>query len=258
MDAIVTAGGIPEPDDLLYPYTQGESKALVDVAGKPMIQWVLDALSQSKVIEQVVIVGLEPNSSVTCTKPTDYIPNQGSMLDNIRSGIKKGHELNPLAEFALMVSSDIPAITSEMVDWSVNAALETDDDIYYNVITQDVMEKRFPGANRSFIRFKDAVVCGADMNMVRTSLATGRDDLWNSLVAARKNALKQAALLGYDTLFLLLLRRLSIDGLIKKAGSRLRIKGRAIISPYAEMAMDVDKPYQLEILRKDLAQNKSE
>jgi hypothetical protein len=115
------------------------------------------------------------------------------------------------------------------------------------------MEKRFPGANRSYIRFKDAEVCGGDMNIVRTSVATGRDDLWNKLVAARKNAFKQAALLGFDTLLLLLLRRLSIDGLIKRAGSRLGIKGRAVFSPYAEIAMDVDKPYQLEILRKDLA-----
>jgi nitrite reductase/ring-hydroxylating ferredoxin subunit len=37
MDAIVLAGGIPLPEDPLYPYTQGHSKALVDIAGKPMV-----------------------------------------------------------------------------------------------------------------------------------------------------------------------------------------------------------------------------
>ena len=33
MDAIVTAGGIPHPDEPLYPYTQGGSKATLDIAG---------------------------------------------------------------------------------------------------------------------------------------------------------------------------------------------------------------------------------
>jgi GTP:adenosylcobinamide-phosphate guanylyltransferase len=254
MDAIVTAGGIPEPDDLLYEYTQGGSKAMLDIAGKPMIQWVLDALCEAQTIEQIVLVGLEPGSKVACTKSLAFIPNQGSMVNNIRAGVSKVLGFNPDAEFSLMVSSDIPAITAEMVDWSVKTALETEDDAYYSVVTRELMESRFPGSKRSYIRFKDVEVCGADMNMIRNSVATGRDEFWNKLVAARKNAFKQAALIGYDTLFLLLLRQLTINGVVKKASARLGLKGRAIISPYAEIAMDVDKPYQLELLRKDLAQ----
>ncbi len=33
---------------------------------------------------------------------------------------------------------------------------------------------------------------------------------------------------------------------------RLNITGRAIVCPYAEVGMDVDKPHQLEIMRADL------
>ncbi len=51
MDAIVTAGGIPLPEEPLYDATQGHPKALVDVAGKPMVQWVLDALTEARSIE---------------------------------------------------------------------------------------------------------------------------------------------------------------------------------------------------------------
>jgi GTP:adenosylcobinamide-phosphate guanylyltransferase len=223
------------------------------MAGKPMAQWVLDALSGSEKIEHVVIVGLEENCGLTCTKPMAYIPNQGGMLDNIRAGIDKATEINPATEYALIVSSDIPAITPEMVNWSINQAMETDDDIYYSAITREVMDARFPGANRTFLRFKDVAVCGGDMNVVRTSAAYGRDEFWNKTIEARKNVFKQAALLGYDTLFLLLFRRLTINGLIKKVASKLGLKDRALICPYAEVAMDVDKPYQLEMLRADLA-----
>ncbi len=57
MDAIVTAGGIPLPEDPLYPYTEGHSKAMLEIAGKPMIQWVLDALSASSKVENVILIG---------------------------------------------------------------------------------------------------------------------------------------------------------------------------------------------------------
>ncbi len=165
MDAIVTAGGIPKPEDPLYEYTQGKSKALLEIAGKPMVQWVLDAVGASEKIEHVVIVGLGLESGVSCQKPLTYIPNQGSMLDNVRSSIAKVVELKPDAGLILMASSDIPALTTEMVDWSIEAAQETDDDLYYNLITKEVMEARYPGSNRSYIKFSDAEICGGDMNL---------------------------------------------------------------------------------------------
>jgi len=251
MDAIVTTGEIPEPEDPLYEYTQGQSKALLEIAGKPMVQWVLDALSASEKIERVVIVGLEPDS-VSCTKPLTFIPNQGGMLTNVRTAIDKVVEINPQADLILMVSSDIPAITTEMVDWVIEAALETEDDLYYNLISKEVMETRFPDSNRSFVKLKGAEVCGGDMNVVRASAATGNDELWDRLISARKNAFKQAALFGFGTLILLLTRRLSLDEAAPRASKQLGIRGRAILCPYAEVAMDVDKPHQFEILREDM------
>lgn len=254
MDAIVTAGGVPQPGEPLYEYTQGISKAMLDVAGKPMIQWVLDALTDARTVERVVVMGLSVEDKVSCPKIVSHIPSQGDMVDNIRAGVLEVLRVNPQARHTLIVSSDIPAITPEMVDWVVETTMQTDEDVYYNVITRQVMEKRFPTSNRSYVRLKDVEVCGADMNVVATRLVTTHDEIWVKLVAARKNALKQAALLGYDTLFLLLFRAITLDKAVKKATQRLHVSGRAIISPYAEIGMDVDKPHQLEILRAELAQ----
>lgn len=252
MDAIVTAGGIPGPEEPLYEYTQGKSKALLEIAGKPMIQWVLDAVGASELVGQIVLVGLGPESGLNCQKPITYIPNQGGMLDNVRTAVDKVVELNPEAELILMVSSDIPALTTEMVDWAIKTALETEDDIYYNLITKEVMEARFPGSKRSYIKFKDAEICGGDMNLVRASAASGNDELWERLIAARKNAFKQAALFGFSTLFLMLTRRLSIHDAAPRVSKQIGVRGRAVFCPYAELAMDVDKPHQFEILRADL------
>jgi GTP:adenosylcobinamide-phosphate guanylyltransferase len=254
MDALITAGGIPKPEDPLYEYANGKTKALMDVAGKPMIQWVLDALSGAGTIDQVVVIGLTQDSGVSCEKKLFCVPDQGGMLDNIRTGVGKVIEVNPGAEFTLIVSSDVPTITSEMVDWSVNTALETEHDLYYNIILREVMERRFPGSNRSYVRLKNGDVCGGDMNVVRSSVVVAKDAIWSRLISARKNALRQAAMIGFDTLFLLLLRRLTLESAVPRVCKRLDLRGRAIRCPYAEIGMDVDKPYQLEIVRAALAQ----
>ncbi|MEW6718410.1 MAG: nucleotidyltransferase family protein [Chloroflexota bacterium] len=256
MDAMVAAGGVPEPGDPLYEYTQGQSKAMVDVAGKPMVQWVLDALSASKGVDRVVLVGLDAACGVACSKFLAFVPDQGGLLDNVLSGMKKVVELNPQAKYVLTVSSDVPAVTAEMIDWVINIALESDVDVVYNVIEQRVMEERFPGSRRSYTKLKDAVVCGGDVNVVSTRMITAELGIWEAITAARKNVFKQAALIGYDTLLLLLMRQVTLEGALKTVSKRLGIRGRAVICPYAEIGMDMDKPFQLEILRQDLSRQK--
>ena len=253
MDAIVSAGGVPVPEEPLYPYTLGRPKAMVDVAGRPMIQWVLDALSDSKTVENVVVVGLTEKSGLKCRKKLYYVSNQGKMLENLRAGARKALEINRKAEHALLVSSDIPTISAEMVDWVVNTASRTNEDIYYNVIQREVMEKRFPGSKRTWTRLKDMEVCGGDMNVGRLSLIVGDDnDTWEKITDARKSPFKQASLIGFNTIVPLFFRQLTLEKAVQNIMARFEITGRALICPYAEVGMDVDKPHQLEMLRADL------
>lgn len=253
MDAIITAGGIPLPEDPLYTYTNGDSKALVDIAGKPMIQWVLDALGNARRVDNVIIVGLSPKCGVTCKKPVYYVSNQGRMLANVVVGVEKALSLDPKTEYVLVVSSDIPGIKPEMVDWLVDTCMETKDDIYYGVIPREVMETRYPASNRTYTKLKDIQLCGADIHIAHVSMATEHLDMWEELIGNRKSPLKQAATIGLGTLIRVITRSITLDDLVVNITDRLGIAGRPIIWEYAEPGMDVDKPHQLEILREDLA-----
>ncbi len=253
MDAVLTAGGVPQPDEPLYAYSNGEAKALIDVAGKPMIQWVLDALSDAKTIDRVVLIGLSDKSNLRCKKPLAYLSNQGKLLENLKAGTAKVLELNPKAKYVLFVSSDIPGITGEMVDWLVNTCKETQDDLYYNVIRREDMERRFPASKRTYTPLKDMEVCGGDMNMARAAIVNQNSEFWGKLIEARKSPPAQAAMIGTDIIFKFLFRQLTIDDVINRVAQKLGLKGRAIICPYPEIGMDVDKPHQLEIMRADLA-----
>lgn len=252
MDAIVTAGGIPLPEDPLYPYTQGHSKAMLEIAQKPMVQWVLDALCASSSVTNIILIGLTEKSGLKTSRPTYYLPNEGRMLANIVAGIQKSVELDSKTEYVLIVSSDIPAISAEMVDWLVGEMDKTPADVYYGVIPREAMEKRFPDSRRTWTHLKDMDVCGADINAVHVSMASEHLDTWEELIGRRKSPLKQAATIGLDTLLLMLLRQLTLNDLVSRVASRIGIRGKAIVWPWAEAGMDVDKPHQLEIMRADL------
>lgn len=252
MNAIVTAGGIPQPGDKLYKYSQGKSKALIDVAGKPMIQWVLDALGDANEVDQVIVIGLEAKDNLQCKKPVHYIPNQGRMLANIVAGVNKSMEINKDVEYVMIVSSDIPTVKSHMIDWLVQTSMQTKDDLYYGVCPREVMEARFPNSNRTYTKLKDMQICGADVNIIHVSMATDHLDTWEQLIGNRKSPLKQASVIGLDTFFQLFTRQFTLQGLVERASERIGIQGRAIIWSHAEPCMDVDKPHQLELMRAEL------
>lgn len=255
MDAIVIAGGIPRPEDPLYSYVKGDAKALVDIAGKPMVQWVLDALSDSQRVDNVIVVGLSAKNQLSCKKPLHFLPNQGRMLSNIVAGINKSLQLDKKSKYALIVSSDIPAIKPHMVDWLVDTSMQTKDDLYYGVCPRDVMEARYPGSNRTYTRLKDMELCGSDINLCHVRMATEHLELWESLLGARKSPLAQASKLGLGLLFALATRQLTLEAAVTRISERIGIKGRAIVWSYAEPCMDVDKPHQLELMRADLSKS---
>ena len=253
IDVLMTAGGVPHSDDPLYKYTQGKPKALLDIGGKYMIQWVLDAVSAAKSVENIVIIGLEGKQNLKSNKPLHYFPSQGGIFENIKFGTEQIVELNPQTGRLLMCTSDIPSITSEMVEWAISSSMKTEHDLYFNVTERDSMEKRFPGANRTFAKLKDVAVCGCDINVLTAQMIMHNVELWEQLAGSRKSVLRQASLIGFDTLLYILFRLKDLDGITRQASKRLGIKVTTTLSPYAEMAMDVDKPNQYEILIKDLA-----
>ena len=258
--AVVTAGGIPRPQDPLYPLTQGRNKALLEIAGRPMLQWVLDALSGAAGIGRVVVVGLPDATraqAFTCAKPLSYLPTTGSLLGNVEAGVKAVLAAEPGCAHALLVSSDIPTVTPAIVDWTLTTALATDHEAYYSLISEADMERRFPGAHRSYFKLKEGRFCGGDMTLIQTALVSHYSPAWNEMIAARKNILRQAAIIGFGTLLRMALGQMSIAAAEHAALSRLQIRGRALRCPHAEAGMDVDKPHQFELVQRDLAQHRA-
>jgi len=252
MDVVMTAGGKPRPGESLYALTQGRYKALLDLNGKPMIQWVLDALNGSAKIGSIVIVGIPPNSTLESAKPLTFLEDQGELLSNIQAGGLELLRQDPSTRQFLVVASDVPGATPAMVDWLVDKVQETDHDMYYFVVERSVMEKRYPASKRTYLRMKDMEVCGGDIHAGRAAILKNTNPIWRRLIEARKNPLKQAWLLGLDTLFMILFHQLTIAVAERLVSRRVGLNGHVIVCPYAELGMDIDKPFQYEIVKADL------
>lgn len=250
--SVVMAGWNPGEEDPLAAYSGGGPKALIPIAGKPMVAYVVDAIAGSRYVNRVVIVGLDPEDGVAFATPVEYVPARGGMLDNAEAGIERVLALDPGVPAVLFSSSDIPTLTPAIVDAFIETCFETDHDLYYSIVEQSVMERRFPESRRSYVRLREGRFAGGDLILVRAGMALTNQELWQRLSAARKNAWRQASLFGLWPLLKLVLRRLSLPEAEARAGKALGCCGRAVVFPYAEVGMDVDKPFQLEIARAEL------
>jgi GTP:adenosylcobinamide-phosphate guanylyltransferase len=252
MNAIIMAGGKPQANEALYALTHGGYKSMLPVAGKPMVQWVVDALNESQAVHRILVIGLPPSNPLESAKPLMILEDQGDMVANIQEGARQVHLLEPEEVCALTVSADIPLISGEMADWMAAKVAGEPADLYYNVIERKTMEARFPNSRRTYVKLKGQELCGGDFNALRIGLALEDNPFWQRLVDARKSPLRQAALVGYDTLFMLLLRQLSLQEAEHSINRKLGITARALMCPYAEIGMDVDKPFQFDIAQEAL------
>jgi molybdopterin-guanine dinucleotide biosynthesis protein A len=250
MDVIITAGGTPVRGEPLYEYTQGKRKALLEIQGRPLIQWVLDAISVCSSIHEIVIIGMPEGANLSCSRAVTYIPDRGNLLDNLLAGLAEVERLNPASQYTLMATSDVPAVTPSMIAWLVDVVERGGNDVYYNLVTRQVMEAAFPASQRTYLRLKDIEACGGDINAIRTSLYRNSNPLWRKLIDCRKNPIYQAFLIDYTILLKILIGTLTLQEAVSRVSKKFGLCGQAVICPYAELAMDVDKVYQLELLRK--------
>jgi molybdopterin-guanine dinucleotide biosynthesis protein A len=252
MDAIITAGGIPSPDEHLYPYTKGLHKVLLEIEGKPIIQWVVDALNGSKSVNSIFIVGLPAGTGLSSRQPVHLLENQNDLMANIQFASEQVLKHDPSCTDALLVSGDVPGITPEMVKWLVAEVEKKSLDIHYSAVEKSVMEKVFPTSKRTYTNFKDASVSGGDMSAFNPRMALDPNARWRKLIDYRKDPLKQASVIGFDTLFLLFTRQLKIKDAERRVCNRLGITGEVLLAPFAEIGMDIDKPGQFEIMKEYL------
>ena len=252
MDAIVLAGGRLPPDDPLAKHAPAGVKCLAEVAGRPLVQWTLDALGATAGIDRVVVVGLPTDTPLTSRRRLLRLPAEGDMIASLQAAADllardAAGAAGDAADdgHALVVAGDAPLIDAQVLRWAVDQVRERDPDVALCAVDRPVMEARFPGSKRTYVRLADVELCGGDVAAVRLSVVRTGSDVPQRLSQARKQPWRIALVIGPGTLLALLLRRLHLAEAERRIGRRLGLRTAVLVCPYAEVAMDVDKPAQL-------------
>ena len=132
LDAVVLAGTHNNPKRLIC----GRNKAFLKIHGQALIRYVVDALVEAENIDRVFVVGPEDrlHEALDGVSPTvSVVAQRGKMLTNTWAGITASEQRHvaedniPVEERPLLVvSCDIPLITSEAVDDFVTRCARVD------------------------------------------------------------------------------------------------------------------------------------
>ncbi len=257
MHCLVLAGGGSNPDDSLYAYTQGKPKALLPMGDCTLLEWVVNAIQDSRFIEEVVVIGLDPavddTIKLSFQRPVHFLPDQGGMVANIRVGTEFIATTWPETTIILGSSADIPTITGAIVDDFITRCQPWDKAIYYNFVTRETMEARFPHSNRTYTQLADMEVAGGDMSMAQVNIIKDSEPLVLAATNARKHPWQVARLVGFGFLLRFLLHRVTLEEIQATATRAVGKPVAVLLSDHAELAMDADKPNQVDLLRRDLA-----
>jgi GTP:adenosylcobinamide-phosphate guanylyltransferase len=247
MDCIVLAGGRPAPGDPLWDETRGRPKALIDLAGRPMIRWVLDALEGSTRIDRIVVVGLD--GPLEDTGDVEFLPDRGSLVGNLYAGIERIGADRPAA----YCWSDIPLVTAPMLDRFIEATPDAGLDVNAGLVAKAALQQRYPGAEDLWLGFAEGRFIAADFGLFHPRQAARLRPHLEALAPQRKQAFRQALYVGLPVLLRFALGRLTMPALERHLERRFGLRCHLRFADDPELGLDVDNPANLAVCRKALA-----
>ncbi|HYI42737.1 MAG TPA: NTP transferase domain-containing protein [Sphingomicrobium sp.] len=236
--ALVLAGSRPEGDPFATAFG-APTKALIPIAGEPMVRRPVRALLASPQVAEVVVLAQEPEllaDALPADPRLSVRRSLGTIADTLSAVCN-----DPGTPFPVLVTTaDHALLTPAMVAEFVGNAKGAD--IAVAFVESTGLLGRFPDAQRTWLAFGGGRYSGANLFLLGSPGATRAIDQWRSVESDRKKGLRVLAALG-PTLFMgavLKMRTLhqTAEGLSRKLG--ITVRAVEMSDPLA--AVDVDKP----------------
>lgn len=246
IDALILAGA---PSDIqIDAENKYNSRAMIPINGKSMLNWVAEALNASSSIGKIAVIGYVESELIDI-----IIPPKGSLVENIKSGA----QYFPDAQYILIVCSDIPMLTPESIDDFILQALESKSEMAYPIIDKSYCLEKYPDMKRTYVTTADGIFTGGNMVLLSKDFIQNNWHIISDAYNARKHPVQLARLIGMGVLFKVLLGKfipsiLKISYLEKSVSKMMSAKVKAIVSKYPEIGEDIDKASDIEAAKKYL------
>jgi GTP:adenosylcobinamide-phosphate guanylyltransferase len=258
LDAVVLAGGINTRE--LYPGYKPGYKALVEIAGRPLISYVLDALNGSPSIGRIGIVGSEGHLRPTVGSEYAITPSGDSLMGSILAALS----VFPDSPMIALVTGDLPMLRSDMIDQFVELCSRLHGDYSDNLFLSVVSEEHFTGAfaacAKNLNKFRDTAICHGNLILISPSIARNEKAMSriNGLYAERKNPISSALAVGLGmglayVFGVHIFHALSLRRMAAIASNNFSMGFVPVPFPYPEVAVDVDEPSDYQIAQSVLS-----
>jgi GTP:adenosylcobinamide-phosphate guanylyltransferase len=250
---IVLAGNRPGEDGFARSHGVA-AKALIPVAGEPMLGRVVRALLSCPSVSRIVILAQTPErlleGSLAWMTAEPRIASAAAG-DGISASI-----LHVAGEAAapwpvLVVTADHALLRPEMVESFIAGAAGAD--AAFAVVERRVVEAAHPTTKRTWLKFSDGQYSGANLFALTGQKARAALTFWARAERDRKKALKLLLFFGPLIFLRALTRTISLDGAADHVARNLGLAVKAVRLPFGDAAIDVDKPSDLELVEQILA-----
>ena len=146
----------------------------------------------------------------------------------------------------LVTTADHPLLTTSMVQHFIETCPEKTD-LAVGLAGASVIKQHYPNAVRTFYKFAGEGFSGCNLFMLGSPKGRSFVTFWQDMERHRKRPWRLVAAIGPLLLLRFLVGRLSIDQAFEHLSKRIGAKARAVIMPFAEAAIDVDKPADLDL-----------
>jgi len=241
--AIVLAGDRRVDDPLVVASGKG-CKALLSIAGSPMIMHVLRALEASTEVASVHLSGppapaLHEEPELDARISDGRVgwrasgPTPSTSASDVMGGIDPAHPV-------LLTTADHPLLRPEIIGHFCWAAKASGADVVVGLAPYARVREVFPTMRKTLLRFRDDDYCGCNLFAFITPQGRALAGLWRQVESARKTPWRVLQLLGWTAVLRYRLGWLTLDQAMALLTRRTGIRVAAVRMPFGEAGVDVD------------------
>jgi GTP:adenosylcobinamide-phosphate guanylyltransferase len=233
---------------------------MVPAAGVPMLRRVVEALAASPSVGPIA-VSIEQPALLADWQVPDRPDSQllalasaDSPSQSVLAAVEALDEPCPL----LITTADHPLLSPAIIETFCAGARRPGIAVAVGLTAREVIAEAYPDNRRTYIKFRDTGYSGANLFAIVSKEGLEAVRFWRRVERERKRPWRMVRAFGWWNLLDYLLVRLTLDQAMERASRVLGLRAAAVALPFAEAAIDVDKPADLKLVEEILAQRELE
>ncbi len=244
--ALVLAASRKGADDPVARQAGVSHKCLAPIAGRVMLERVIDSLIDSGCVDEIWI-SIETADHLRATERLKgwleagrihWAPSEGNLADSVLAAARRIPEPFPL----LVLTGDNALQTPELVRDFVSAFLESEEDVAIGFTREEVVKREFPDVGLAYHRLRDGGWSATNLYGLRNERALRSVEVFRSGGQFGKRHWRILKSCGIMPFLLYKLRATTLDGLIRRVGRNLGVTATIVELDYPYGPIDVDNP----------------